>query len=108
MPKVYKFEFLQVHSIVTSSCVATVPTSLTCCKARLATSILGFLCLHSKFIAKVVTSNEIIAATNRKNIHYGVVRKETFVSSWVYVCSIMPFFQIKNFFLAIMLVNKVF
>ena len=57
---------MQVHSLVISSCVVTVSTSLTCCKARLATSVLSFLCLHSKYIAKFVTSNEIIAAMNRK------------------------------------------
>ena len=68
-----------MHYVVSSSCVVTVPTSHTCCKARLATSILSFLCLHSKYIAKFVTSIEI--ENKKKNIHYEVVRKEMFVSS---------------------------
>ena len=52
--------------MVTSSCVVTVPTSLTCCKARLVTKVLSFSGLHNKYIAKVVINNEIITATNRK------------------------------------------
>ena len=51
---------------MTSSCIVAVPTSLTFCKARLATNVLSFSCLHSKYIAKVVMNSEIIAAINRK------------------------------------------
>ena len=39
---------LQVHSIYCDvSCVVTVPTSFICCRARLVTKVLSFLCLHS-------------------------------------------------------------
>ena len=55
-----------LHSILTSFCVVTVPTSLTCLKARLATNILSFLCLYNRYIAKVVTSGEITVVMNRK------------------------------------------
>ena len=66
---------------MTSSCVVTVPTSFTCCKARQATGILSFLCLHNRYIAKVVTNSEITAVMNRKNIYDILVRKEISVSS---------------------------
>ena len=54
--------------MVTSSCVVVVPTSLTFCKARLATKVLSFSCLHSKYVAKFVTNSKIIAAINRKHL----------------------------------------
>ena len=47
-------------------CAAASPTPFPCCKARLAFKVLSSLCLHSIFITIVVTSSEIIAATNRK------------------------------------------
>ena len=60
---------LQAHSINCDvSCVATSPTSFICCKARLVTKVLSLLCLHSIDITNIVTNNEIIAVTNRKNI----------------------------------------
>ena len=61
---------LPVHSIPCTieacSCLGTMPTSFICCKARLVTRDLSFMCLHSIYITMVVTTNEIIALTNRK------------------------------------------
>ena len=58
---------LQVHSIYCDvSCVVTAPTSFICCKARVVTNVLNFVCLHNIEITIIVTSNEIIAVTNRK------------------------------------------
>ena len=48
------------------SCVDTIPTSFICCKARLATKVISFLCLHNIYMTNVVTSNKIIAVTKRK------------------------------------------
>ena len=59
-----------MHCVMASSCVVTVPTSFTCFKASLATSILSFLYLHNKYIAKVVTSSEITAVMNRTHLLY--------------------------------------
>ena len=55
-----------LHSVLTSVCVVTAPTSFTCCKARLDTDVLSFLCLHKRYIAKVVTISDITAVMNRK------------------------------------------
>ena len=65
---------LQVHSIShiieTCSCLATTPTSLICCKARLVTKDFYFTCLHIIYITIVVPTNENIAVTNRTLNHY--------------------------------------
>ena len=58
--------------------LATTPTYFICCKARLVTRILSFMCLHSIYMTYVVTNNEIIAVTNRKNIYCIVVVKRHF------------------------------
>ena len=74
---------LQVHSILCTGLafffVATTPTSFICCKARLVTKVLSFLCLHNIFMTTVVTSNEIITVANRKSSNNIVVEKEIFV-----------------------------
>ena len=61
---------LQVHSISciikTFSCLATVPTSLICCKARLVTKDFSVVCLHIICITTDVSTNKITAVTNRK------------------------------------------
>ena len=61
---------LQVHSIsctkVTHSCLATALTSFICCKARLVTRDLSFMCLHIIYMTIVVTTNKIIALKSRK------------------------------------------
>ena len=61
---------LQVHSISctveTLSWLATLPTSFIRGKARLVTRDFHFMCLHSIYITMVVTTNGIIAVTNRK------------------------------------------
>ena len=59
-----------------SSCVVTAPTSFISCKVRLVTSILSFLCLHGKYITKVVTNSEIVAVMNQKSIYDKVIQKE--------------------------------
>ena len=60
----------QVHStlcvIETCSCLATMPTSLICCKATLVNTDFYFVGLHIIYITVDVTTNEIIAVTNRK------------------------------------------
>ena len=66
---------MQVHAVVTFSCVVTGPTSITYCKARLVTSVMSFFCLHSKYIAEVVTNNEIIAEMNRKTSNMKLLEK---------------------------------
>ena len=80
---------LQVHSIYCNvSCVATTPTSFMCCKARLATKVLSFICLHSIEITNIITNNEIIAVTNRKTFKVKLSKK-TFLlgdSNSVMVC----------------------
>ena len=43
--------------------------------ARLATSVLSFLCLHNIYIAKVVTNSDITAVTNRKTSIIEVLEK---------------------------------
>ena len=53
-----------VHSELVS--FEVVPTSLTWCKTKLAINILIFLCLHSKYIIKVVDISEIIEEINTK------------------------------------------
>ena len=65
---------LQVHSIShvteTCSCLVTMPTSLNCCKARLVAKDFNLACLHIIYTTIDVTSNEIIAVTNRKSLYY--------------------------------------
>ena len=47
---------LHLHSIYHDvSCVATTPTSFICCKARLVTEVLSFVCLHNIEINNNVT-----------------------------------------------------
>ena len=75
---------LQVHSIScvteTCSCLVTVPTSLNCCKTRLVTKDFNLVCLHIMHKTIDVTTNEIIAVINRKNVYSIIVRKGVFVS----------------------------
>ena len=72
---------LQVHSILciieTYSCLATMPTSLICYKARLVTKDFNFVCLHIININFDVTTNKIITVTNKK-IYSIIVRKRNF------------------------------
>ena len=51
-------------------------TSLICCKAKLATNVLIFLCLHIKYIIEVVDSNDIIEETNMKMSKMGLFEKK--------------------------------
>ena len=93
---------LQVHSISCiiemCSCLATVPTSLICCKARLVTKDFNFVCLHIIYKTIIVTTNEIITVTNRK------INKEFFYQNLNHYYA---FFQVKNFLFMLKLVNKV-
>ena len=71
---------LQVHAISciteTCPCLDTVPTSLICSKARLVTKDFNYVCLPIIYIIIGVTTNEIIAVTNRKNRLSTIVKKE--------------------------------
>ena len=90
---------LQVHSIFGTmpSHLVTAPTSFICCKAKLDTSILSFMCLHSMYIIKVVTNSEIVTVTNRKNTYSESVEKGIFVGKFLRSYGMhMPFFQIKK------------
>ena len=40
---------VQLHALLVSCFIAVVLTSFTCCSAKLATSALKLLCLHSKY-----------------------------------------------------------
>ena len=73
--------------MVTSSCVVAVPTSLTCCKARLSTKVLSFSCLHSKYIAKVVTNSKIIAVMNRITSTMKLLEKKFLLGKFLSVLS---------------------
>ena len=53
-----------VHSELVS--LAVVLTSLAWCKTKLAINVLIFLCLHNKYIIKVVDISEIIEEINTK------------------------------------------
>ena len=61
---------LQVHSVscIVEACssLVTVSTSLNCCKVRLVTKDFNLACLHIMYRTIDVTTNEIIAVTNRK------------------------------------------
>ena len=62
--KIMYLWILQVHSIqCDASSVATTPTSFICCKARLVTKVLSFMCSHSTEVANIVTGIKIIAVT---------------------------------------------
>ena len=85
MPKIDKLNIvhlwiLQVHSIScileTCSCLATTPTSPICCKARLVTKDLNFICLHIIYITIVVATNNIIAVINIKTSVVYLLEKE--------------------------------
>ena len=52
--------------IETCSCLVTTPTSLICCKARLVTKDFNLVCLHIMYKTIDLTTNEMIAVTNRK------------------------------------------
>ena len=54
------------------------PTSLICCKARLVTKDFNFVYLHIIYITIDITTNKIIAVTNRKNV-YGISIKKGFL-----------------------------
>ena len=49
-----------LHSELISFCGNYVPTSLTWCKMKLVISVQSFLCLHNKYIVKVVANRETI------------------------------------------------
>ena len=61
---------LQVHSISciieTCSCLVTASTSLNCCKTRLVIHDFNLVHLHIINTTIEVTTNEVIAVTNRK------------------------------------------
>ena len=80
---------LQVPSIYHNvSCVATAPSSFLCCEARLATSILSFMCLPIMCMTNIVTSNKIIAVTNRKTLKIKLSKKESLLGNYnsILVC----------------------
>ena len=79
---------LQLHVMVTSSCVVVVPTSLTFCKASLATKVLHLSCLHRKYIARVVTNSEIIAAKSRNTSTMKMLEKN-FLGKFLSVLSFL-------------------
>ena len=68
---VYHWIF-QVHSILcvieTCSCLVTMSTSLNCCKVRLVTKAFNLVCLYIIYKNIDVTTNKIIAVTNRKGV----------------------------------------
>ena len=70
----------QVHSIFgkISSFLVAAPTSFICCKAKLVTRVLSFMCFQNMYITKVVTSSEIITAVNRKSICSESIEKGIF------------------------------
>ena len=57
------------------------PTSFICCKTRLVTRDFSFLCLQNIYITMVVTTNEIIAVTERKMSTVGLLKKKFFLSN---------------------------
>ena len=61
---------LHVHSISCKteicSCLVTGLTIFICCKARLVTNDFNLICLHIINKSTKVTTNEMIAETNRK------------------------------------------
>ena len=69
---------LQVHSTSGRmfSFLVTAPTIFICCKERLITRVLSFMCLHNMYITKVATKIEIITATNRKTSVVKLLKKE--------------------------------
>ena len=93
-----------LHSELTSFYV-TAPTSLTWCRTQLAISVPSFLCLHKKYSVKVIASREIITEINMKmsTINF---QKRHFCQCLFHV--IMPFLQIKYFFIISVAVNKFF
>ena len=61
-PKIVKAKLIYIkilHSVLISFCV-TAPTSSPFCKTGLAGTVLSFLCLHSKYIAKGVASKKLL------------------------------------------------
>ena len=77
--KIVYHSILQVHLIYhNASCAVTTPTSFIYCKARLVTNVLSFSCLHNIEITNVVSSNEIIAVTNRKMLKTKLLKKKFF------------------------------
>ena len=73
----------KIHSIScvieTCSCLATMPSSLICCKARLVIKDFNFVCLHIIYKTIDKTTNEIIAVANR-NVYSIIVKKKNFAS----------------------------
>ena len=57
---------LQAHSIEMYSCLDITFASPICCKAILVTNDFNFECLHTIYTTIAVTTNDIIAVTNRK------------------------------------------
>ena len=64
------------------------------------TNVLSFLCLHSKYIAKFVASNEIIAEMNRKTSTMKLLEKKVFLGKFVSIISCLSF-KSKNSFLCV-------
>ena len=55
-----------LYSGLISFCVNSEPTSLTWCKTKLAINVQSFLCLHDKYIVKVVANRKTIAEMSMK------------------------------------------
>ena len=95
--KIVYHHIVQLHSIYHYvSCVATAFSSFICCKARLFINFLSFMCLHSTEITNIVTSSEIIAATNRKRFTTKLWKKKFFARQFQF-CISMPFFANQKF-----------
>ena len=90
-----------LHSVLISFCV-TAPTSFTCCEVRLVTNVLNSLCLHNRYIAKVVTSRDY-CSNEQENIYYIIVREEILL---VVKSVVHAFHSNKNFFPTIVLVKS--
>ena len=71
-----------------SSCAVTAPASFICCKARLVTRVLSFVCLHNMYNNKIVTRMEIIASMNRKTSVVELLKRKFLlgISNSIVVC----------------------
>ena len=83
---------MQLHALLVSCFIADAPISSTCWSARLATSVLNLLCLHSKYSIIIVAIAKIIAAVNTNMSTMRLFAKKNFRRFYIYI---MPFFQIK-------------
>ena len=96
---------LQVHSIDhTVSCDVTTPIFFICCKARLVTKVLSFMCSQSIEITNIVTCNKIIAVTNRKT--FNKLLKKKFLQA-ILILYKYAYLANENFCFLLNLMNKV-